>query len=191
MRPPSIFKTLITFLLITSLIACKKEDPVDPSADLHLDGTNFSAPILDPDTYTMAVLFTENDLQAFVGKEIEEILVYIDNIPNQCNVMLFKDGSNNQPGEQLYNSNVTDELEADSWNFHSLASTVAISGEPIWVAIEVTQNNAIATVGCDAGPAVSNGDYIFSKTDNTWETLRNRSEDEVDINWNIRLRISE
>lgn len=184
-------KSFLILSLVTFLISCDKEEPVDASADLHFDGVNFSAPALDSDTHTMAVLFDEDDLSSFIGKNIEEVLVYIDEVPNQCSVIIFKNGVNNEPGEQLYNNNVSNELTADSWNFHTLSSTVSISGDPIWAAIRVVQDNTIATVGCDAGPAAPNGDFIFSESNNSWETLRDRSENEVDINWNIRLRISE
>jgi hypothetical protein len=50
-------------------------------------------------------------------------------------------------------------------------------------------NNEDATIGCDAGPAVANGDWIVSSVDNDWKTYRDFTNATVSINWNIRGQV--
>jgi len=50
----------------------------------------------------------------------------------------------------------------------------------------VAFTNAVSqpTVGCDPGPAVPDGDWLYSSADGQWMALSQRFR--VSINWNIR-----
>ena len=172
-------------------LACQDEDSPNIAADLHYDAENFAAPLLDPGTHTAGIFFPASTMESYEGKELEEVLFYLDDLPSACFVHLYKKGLGNFPGESLYSRDVTDELEANSWNFHTLSTPVPLTGEDLWICIRVTHGSIMGTVGCDPGPATNNGDWVNSNADNIWLTLREKTADEVDINWNIRARVSE
>lgn len=183
-------KILFLFLGLSFLAISCQDDPVVINADLHLDGVNNTAPIFDPSIYTCAVRFSAGVTSGFFGKDIEEIEFHLTDIPNQIIVQVFAEGTRTLPGTLLYEADVTSSVIANSWNRHTLTSPVSIVGEDIWVAVEISQSNRIATIGCDSGPAVSDGDWVNTNERMRWETFRELTGTES-INWNIRANVSE
>ena len=47
----------------------------------------------------------------------------------------------------------------------------------------------IQAMGCDAGPSISGGDWMWQESDGEWQTFRERSTD--NINWNIRASMTD
>ena len=173
-------------------IACNDDEPeVDISADLHYDSVNFAAPELDPGTHSAGVFFPASSMQTYSGKNLEEIVFFLDDLPSSCIVQVYRNGTGNIPGQSLYSIDITTNLASNSWNFHTLETPVPLTGEDLWICLQVTHGSIIGTVGCDPGPATTNGDWILSSPENEWITLREKTADEVNINWNIRARISE
>lgn len=182
---------IISLIFPIFFIACNDDEPeLDITADLHYDSANFAAPELDPGTHFAGVYFPETNMQAFIGQNLEEIVFFLNALPSSCSVHVYRNGIGNVPGQNLYSKNITADLESETWNFHTLETPVPLTGEDIWICIEVTHSSLISTVGCDPGPATTNGDWIRSTPENDWTTLRERTSDEVDINWNIRARIN-
>ena len=60
---------------------------------------------------------------------------------------------------------------------------IDLTDQDIWVAVQFSHIDQQATLGCDPGPAVEDGDWILNG--GGWQTLRGLSA-EVNINWNIR-----
>jgi len=170
------------------LISCQ-DDPIVIDADLHLDGINFSAPTFNAGTYTCAARFSAGVTTEFFGQEISEIDFYLADIPNQVTVQVFGEGTATEPGTLLYQSDVTSTVIDNSWNRHVLTDGVFISGEDLWIAVEISQTSSIPTIGCDRGPAVPSGDWV-NIDGITWRTFRDLSVTES-INWNIRANVSE
>ena len=194
------------FLLFTAslfLTACNSDDDnnVEPAnggfdsslivADLHYDSDNFAAPLLDAGTHTAAARFTSTEMTQYVGQNLDEVLFYIDEVPATCNLIIRGRGTDTTPGDVFFASDITSLVRADSWNAIGLNEPVPIDDEDLWICIEFTHNNTARTVGCDAGTANTDGDWIISTIDNGgWQTLRDFTAGQVDINWNIRGRVS-
>ncbi len=181
-----LFLLLGTFLIFT---ACKKDETVpqnESGAEFQYDGANQSAPFLENGTHVAAARFPASLTGAHKGKNLDYIEFFLLNRPTRCEVVVYDAGSDNQAGKVLYSADITSGVAAPSWNRYILTAPVEITGEDLWIGIKVFHNDRIASVGCDPGPAVNNGDWIFSDSDNEWKTLRERTNRGVNINWNIR-----
>ncbi len=176
-------------LYLLLFAACKDENTID--ADLHYDGENVSAPLLDTGVWEAAARFPANVMTQFQGKNLEEVEFFILERPDKCVIHIYGEGDSNEPGTLLYSADMSNSINANSWNRHTISSPLAISETDLWISIEVTHNSLLASVGCDAGPAELNGDWTYSNGDNQWRTLNFRSSQQVDINWNIRGYVSE
>ena len=170
------------------LPSCKDDDDFVDNA-LQYDGDNQNAPVFEVGTSIAAAYFPTSYVSNYTGKKIEKIEFYIRDVPAETIIRVQKDGSN-APGEILYELDVTNDVNGNSWNqivFTNSADFIELTGDAIWLTLEVKHNNPNEqSVGCDSGPANANGDWIFSDTDNEWKTYRNRTNNAVDINWNIR-----
>ena len=187
-------KKLLFLLLSLAVIlpSCKDDDNVINDTVLQYDGANLSAPIFDQGVSEPAVYFPTSYLQNFIGKKISELEFFVGDIPAEMVLKISQEDGNNRPGLTLFEEDITGlNIQSASWNIWELASPIEITGDKgIWISIRVKHNNPDErSIGCDAGPAVTNGDWIFSESDNDWKTLRNRTNNVVDINWNIRANL--
>lgn len=169
--------------------ACKKDDSRLTADTLHHDGDNLAAPQLPPGTYEVAAKFTFSKLQRFQEKDLYEVNLYIESVPTNVELKIYRQGDENVPGPILYSADWNG-LDANSWNDHTLTTPIEITGEDLWISVNFTHPTDMRTIGCDSGPADSNGDWILSYDDPGWQSLRNFSGGEVDINWNIRGQVT-
>jgi len=188
-------KLLLLFLSIAVLLpACKDDDGfTDNLAVLQYDGDNQSAPVFEQGTSVAAAFFPANYVATRAGTKIRDIEFFIRDIPAKTIVRVEKNGSNNQPEEVLYELDVTNSLQGSSWNRIEFTSSdyIDIPTEGVWLTVEVRHDNSDErSVGCDSGPADTNGDWIYSDTDNQWRSYRDRTNNAVDINWNIRANLT-
>lgn len=184
-------KTLFFLLLgLLSFAACKDEDTTI-DADLHYDGQNVSAPFLDAGIWEAAARFPASVMNEFQGKNLEEVEFFILERPDACAIHIYGEGDSDEAGTLLYSENVSSSIDANSWNRHTLSTPLMISGDDLWISVVVTHNSVLASVGCDEGPAELNGDWAYSHNDGQWRTLNLRSNQQIDINWNIRGHVSE
>ena len=174
---------LFTSTLFLLLISCDNDVEI---AELHLDGANQSAPFLASGSHEAAVRFTSNETSQYSGRFLELVEFYLLELPNQCEVLVYDQGTNSEPGTLLYSASLSGDLQSRSWNTHRLANPVEISGTDLWICVRVTHNAEVPSIGCDPGPAKENGDWMRSSDDNLWRPFRSRTNQAVDINWNIR-----
>jgi len=177
------------FLFLVLLLNSCVDDNIVPQV-LRYDGANLSAPQMLPGDYQMAARFPASALQAYQGKLLEEVQVYIQDRPARAEIIVYGGGSETAPGPILYSAVVTADLRRDQWNSHLLDTPVAIDNQDLWIAIMVRHQDPMGTVGCDPGPAVENGDLLMD-ANGTWTDLRAFSNNSVNINWNIRGILSE
>ncbi|RMG84509.1 MAG: hypothetical protein D6714_07770, partial [Bacteroidetes bacterium] len=176
------------FALILVVAACKKDNDPRLSADtLNYDGDNFAAPLLPAGSYEAAARFTFNKLERFIGREIYEVNMFIQEIPTNVELRIYGEGTDTSPGALLYTQNWNG-LNANSWNDLTLTTPLEITGEELWLSVRFDLPGDMRTVGCDPGPANPNGDWTLDYSFGTWETLRDFSLGEVDINWNLRAQ---
>ena len=185
------------FALIFFVGACSDDDdvigPVFNNEDIiiNFDDENFSAPLLPAGEYEMAVRFPESMMNAYVGKFLREVAVYLTNVPASTEIYIYETGSDPSSIVQLYQADVSASVEVDSWNVHVLNNPVEISGKDFWISIKVDHPLEIGSVGCDPGPAKEGGDFMVQIPAVQWTTLREYTNGLTDINWNIRGNITD
>ncbi len=181
----------VLFFLLLSIVAfsCEKDD--DLTADLFYDRGSNDAPALNAGEYLAAVRFPASEMQDYQGRNLEGIEYYLKETPNQCEVRVYQGGSGTEPGNLIYTKAVTTEMERDSWNLHTPDTNIELSGEELWIAVRIVLNDVGATIGCDVGPATTDGDWFNADSNNVWETFRSFTNNDVNINWNIRGHVSD
>ena len=186
----------VSFLLVLILVvapSCSSGgddggDVVDPGSagtvELHYDAANDSAPNLAAATYEAAARFPTSVIAAISNGKLVRVRFYVRSLPTSSKVKIYGAGTTTSPGAVLYSADVTADLSANSWNSHTLPSPIAIPNGDLWIAVEFTNPGTQATIGCDPGPAVSDGDWLYASTDGNWTPLSGRVA--ISINWNIR-----
>ena len=177
------FLTLLSLIALTLVVGCKKDEFKNV---LNYDGDNNGAPELANGIYVAAARFPASVTAEFEGRQLEAVEFYLRNVPASTEILIFDEGTANSPGSILSSANVSALVTPDSWYRHELAFPVDIKASDLWIGVRVDHPETFASVGCDPGPAVSNGDLMLVNNGSEWTTLRNFTNGEVDINWNIR-----
>lgn len=185
--------TFILLLAALLFIGCEEntgnDDPViePPLVFLNYDGSNLTAPQTSAGTFEAAAKFTSSETSNLQNGQLTEVFFFILNTPSSATIKIYKGTANDGfPVSTVYSKSVTSDLEAASWNHHILETPIDIDQDDIWIAVRFQTSQAAQVVGCDVGPAASNGDWLFENADGNWEKLVSRSGNEANINWNIR-----
>lgn len=173
-------------LVLALLTACNKDTPDNV---LHYDGENFSGPLLPAGANEAAVLFPADITSAYRGRQMVAVRYYMGAKPLEAQIRIYGEGAPGFPGAELYSAVITDEVRTLQWSEHSLTTPVEITGDDLWISIQLVHAGEQQSIGCDAGPNVRNGDWLFLPSDGNWETYINRTGESV--NWNIRGILSE
>ena len=189
-------KFLIFLLSIAVLaIGCKDDDDAASFDDvLKYDGANNNAPFFDAGTYEAAARFNAADIGPYEGRVLEEIEVYMhESLPDECHIKVYKGGSNNAPSDLIYEADITANIATNLWVSHILTEPITLETDEYWLAVRVEHSSLIRSFGCDAGPADSNGQWLWSSADNAWISFSERNDGNpnapasaFDVNWNIR-----
>ena len=180
-------KVLLLFLSFAFLwTACNEDEITLPDPDLNYDGPNQSAPFLPAGTHEAAARFPVAQTGPFAGRNLVAVDFYLQDLPDRCVLRIYGPGNDSEPGNVLYQQDVTSGIAANAWNRYNLTSPIPITGEDLWISLLVQHNSRLASVGCDPGPAAENGDWLLVGGQNAWQTLRQYSNNGININWNIR-----
>lgn len=177
------------FILLAIVLfgtGCEEDNPTLPEPDLNYDGPNQSAPFLPDGTHEAAVRFPASETGLFTGQELTAVDFFLQSVPFQTIVRIYGEGTDSSPGQLLHEQNLSTGVTPNSWNRYNLTTPVPITGEDLWISVLVEHNERLASIGCDPGPAVANGDWLLAESRNNWTTLRQYSNQGIDINWNIR-----
>lgn len=182
----------ITLLFLLAFVACNKDNDNEPSGDniLSLDGPNQTGPVLAAGDYEAAARFPASETSRFTGRSLDEVTWFMGIPPASCAVKIYGAGSGDTPGALLYSASIpVNSIQTPAWNTHKLAQPVSIDGEELWISIAFTHAQQQQSIGCDAGPNRTGGDWLFNSNDNQWLPYTQRSP--ANINWNIRGIVGE
>jgi hypothetical protein len=152
--------------------------------ELHYDAENLTAPQLAAASSEAAARFPTTQTATIGAGRLVGVRFYVTNIPASCMVKIYGAGTASSPGGLLYSADVTGSLAANGWNTHTLSSPVPIPNGDLWISVAFTNAGPQSTIGCDPGPAVPDGDWLYASTDGSWIPLSGRTA--IDINWNVR-----
>ncbi len=186
----------ILFFLSLSLVAltfsCGDDDDNNiNNADLGYDLGANSAPRFGIGVHEAAARFPSSVTSSFIDKNLDRVEFYLVNTPSNTKIRIYDEGSATVPGILLYEADVTIDASPNSWNTHTISEDINISGNDLWIAIEFTHPDERNTMGCDEGPASTNGDFVLEGSQTNWMTYRDFTSNAVDINWNIRGFVGE
>lgn len=176
---------LVWFILFISLVSCEKEK--NSSDLLSYDNDYSTSPTLPAGAYEYAVRFPAAALNDHNGKTLSEFQWYQTRIPARCFIRVYKGSDGDKPGTLAYEFNATDVVQADRWNVHQISTPIAVGGEDLWLAVRFNLTDVRETVGCDAGPRKTNGDWFFDGRNTNWVTYLSAAN--TSINWNIRGKV--
>ncbi len=179
--------TFLFCCLALLMTACSDDD--DAVKRLSLDGPNLTGPLLQTAIWEAGVRFTPSETQEFTGLRLTQVQLFMGDVPNRAEVNIYGPGVDNNPGILLYTAIITNSIFPTEWNTHRIARPINITGEELWITVELEHQLTQQSIGCDAGPAVTNGDWLFSSLDGQWRTFRDRTGES--INWNIRGIVEE
>jgi len=181
-------QTALLLGLSLSLLSCSSSDSITPIPpqllELRHDADNANAPNLPAATYQAAARFTATQTAALTGGRLIEVDFYISTLPASATLRVYDAGSATAPGVSLYSADVTASLTPAAWTQHALSTPVPITGADLWIAIEFTHAASQRVIGCDPGPVVPDGDWLYSSMDGMWIPFNQRFA--ASVNWNIR-----
>lgn len=186
-------KLKILLLLAIGLLTlgCSDDDAEPEGSNvLNYDGENFTAPTLPSGLYEYAVRFPSLITRQVEGRRIEKVSFYLYDAPDQIYINISPDLTPTLPGDIVNTQQVTN-FQPNSWNTIDLVDPFVLDGNPVWVGIEVDLGRQMQTVGCDAGPANGNGDWLYDEDNREWATFSERTNQNESVNWNIRVILDE
>ncbi|KAF0128390.1 MAG: Uncharacterized protein FD155_3262, partial [Bacteroidetes bacterium] len=132
-------------------------------------------------TFQVAAYFPAATMGQYAGMKLDQMEIYINDVPSPCVLKVYGAGSATSPGALLHEQTITP--TGMSWNLITLSNQVDITGQDLWIGYQVTHTGGTYPAGSDAGPHVTNGDWI--STDGVvWDQLHVLAPS-LDYNWNI------
>lgn len=186
----SFFRIAFFFLMVSVLsMSCQPDDSQDGTITLNHDGDNAAAPDLPGQRiFESAARFSAIQMASYIGDELIEIEVYINDVPSSCELFVYTSNGGNTPTNEVYSSgNIVSSLNSRTFNTHILSEPLVLDAEDLWIGVRYFQNGNQRTIGCDAeGSRVVDGDWHYDSTDGNWLPFVQRTGGAININWNIR-----
>lgn len=186
----SFLRVVFLFLMVSILsVACQPDDADDGIITLRHDGDNVSSPSLPGQRiFESATRFPATQMANYVGDELIEIEFFINDIPALCELFIYTSNGGNVPTTEVYSSgDIINSINPRTFNTHVLTTPLVLDAEDLWIGVRYFQNGTQNTIGCDAeGSRVTNGDWHYDSTDGNWLPFVQRTNGDININWNIR-----
>lgn len=151
---------------------------------IHYDGDNAGNSVGDAGTtFIGGARFRDSIMSNYTGGELQAIQFYYAQAATGITIKIYDAGTATTPGTVLLSQTlILDSLSLLNWNTVELNSFLPISGNDLWVCLQIEDSTALNyPFGVDAGPADSDGDWVNDS--GTWQHL---SEFNLNYNWNIR-----
>jgi len=181
----------LTYLLLafTLFIVACGDDERPSQFTLNHDGDNDNSPNLPEDIYEAAAQFSASEVAAFAGLPLMEVEVFMYESPLSTVLKIYGPGDGNSPGDLLYEGDLTGNINNNNWTRHVLSEPLILTGEELWISVRLRHARTLQTIGCDAGPSVRGGDWLYQESDQVWRPFEVRVGE--NINWNIRGIVQE
>jgi hypothetical protein len=158
------------------------------NATLRYDnGLNINAlGLTDGGAFHAAVKFPASLMSQHTGLRVASVELFIFHLPASFTLKIWKEGTDNSPGELLYEHAMTP--VPFSWQNIDIPVELLITGEDLWIGYGVSHEEGTAPAGVGPGPsAVGLGD-LFSLDGVNFESLH--LEHNLNFNWNIAVVLS-
>lgn len=175
---------LFAALLAISFTACQDDDDNFDLYTLRHDGDNATAPALPAGKYEAAVHFPLSDVQRHTGTELIAVEYFIQDRPAYAEIRISASNGTDTPPQNYDLYDITNQLQPFSWNTLQLPVARSID-DGLWLSVyfeSAVDDQRI--IGCDGGPSVRNGDWLYDDFDQQFRTYEARTGES--INWNIR-----
>lgn len=173
-------RLLALALCALALVACEDDDaPVENV--LALDGPNLTGPILAAGTHRFAVQFFPEDLDPFAGQNLVTARIFVGQAPESMRISVHTGGTT-APGIEEASLNVSSFGNVGRFIDYDIGPVAIDPNDFLWIVAEVELAQSQQSIGCDAGPAVEGGDWLWSG--DRYEPYVDRTSESV--NWNIR-----
>ena len=150
---------------------------------IHYDGDNYESIGDGGTTYIGGARFSHDLLVFYTNSWLQAVQFYYAQPATGLTILIYDAGTEYNPGALLYSQPLNlNTLTVGDWNEILLDSFVGISGEDLWICLQVEDATGVNySFGCDAGPAAPDGDWVNDS--GTWQHLTFYG---LDYNWNIR-----
>ena len=153
----------------------------DDMVTLHYDGENASAVgLTNGGSFEIGARFPVSMTNNYIGMAIYEVQVFVNEAVTASSIKIYGHGTEEQSGEVLYEQAFAATI---GWNNVGLNTPIDITGGDIWVSLALSHDAGLFPAGCDAGPAVTNGDWF--KSGAAWVPMH-IANPTLNANWNIR-----
>ena len=139
----------------------------------------------DNATGIVAARFSDTLTSLYSGYYLEQIEIFIGEIPSSLVLKVFDEGTDTSAGPLIYSQDVSNLITQLSWNIFDVNPPILITGNDIWIGYEVTMTLIQYVIGIDSGFVHPDGDWLFDPSDSSygWYHL---SDFGFDNNWIIR-----
>ncbi|HEX7358112.1 MAG TPA: T9SS type A sorting domain-containing protein [Ignavibacteriaceae bacterium] len=158
-------------------------DGIEALVTINYDGANFTSIGDGGTTFIAGARFTPSITGPLTGGELRYVQFYYAQVATGLTIKIYDSGTASVPGALLLNQPLDlGSLIVPGWNEVELSTYIPISGNDLWICLEVADASAANfPLGCDAGPANANGDYVNDT--GVWQHLAGFG---LNYNWNIR-----
>ncbi len=130
---------------------------------IHYDGENAGNSVGDGGTtYIAGARFTPAITGPLTGGELQFVQFHYTQAATGLTIKIYDSGTASAPGALLLNQPLNLALlTVGSWNQVELSTYIPISGNDIWICLEVADATGLSfPLGVDAGPANPDGDWV-------------------------------
>ncbi len=136
--------------------------------------------------FTAAVRFPASTMGQYAGMALSQVDIFIYHVPVSAVLKVWGAGADLSPGALLYQKQLAP--EPLSWMEIDIPLQIGITGEDIWVGIEVSHAAGLGPVGVGPGPAVVGFGDLISVDGIAFVSLLNATG--LNFNWNIAATLS-
>ncbi|MHC1705891.1 MAG: CARDB domain-containing protein [Bacteroidales bacterium] len=150
---------------------------------LHYDGAHqVNMGLTNGGTFKIAARFQSDIVNSVIGGNVEELLVYIGDLPSSCIIKIWAETGALSPGPELLSQDVTSQLLANSWNLILLNTAIPLTSSGFWAGFQLIHASGKKPVGCDGGNSNTNGNW-WCMSGGSWSHPPGYT---TFGNWNIR-----